>query len=716
MGTSANLSDALVIKEENVFLVTPRDGRLALDEQHGLGLWYRDCRFLSGYALLVNGEPPVLLQASDALGNSAIHDLTNPELALAPGVSLPAQSMSLRCERVVGAGGSLRERLELRNHHRRPVRLRLDVLLAADFQPMLVTRGLVAPHERPAHVERAGSAVRFSLLGRDGVLRTTTVEPNVEPAAAELSPGDRERTAATAALRFDVDVPAGGTRALTLDLVACEVGDGAASVAGPRPAADRTRVQSDEELFDRVLARSLQDLDMLRSQLAGRSYYSAGVPWYATLFGRDGLIAAMQMLAFEPDVAADTLRLLGGLLGHEVDDTRDEQPGRVLHELRVGEPAALGETPFARYYGTVDATPLWLSLLSDHADWSGNLELFRELRPQVDATLDWMERCGDLDGDGLIEYLRRAPNGLVNQGWRDSWDGVPYADGTPLEPPTALVEVQGYAIRALGGVARLFELEGDGERAERLRERAHRLRLGLERFWVEDTASYAIGLDGDKRPGSSLTSNPGHLLWARAISGERARSVRDVLMGEAMFSGWGVRTLAAGHPGYNPIGYHMGSVWPHDNALIAHGLREYGFDDDFNRLFGALLEASSRFADYRLPELFGGHARTPGEAPVPYPVACRPQAWAAGSIPYLLTAGLGLYADGLSRRLRIVRPALPRRLDWLEVEGLRVAGARVDLRFERAGDEIAVVDASVDGELELVVDRSGEVQVADPPA
>jgi glycogen debranching enzyme len=712
MEKNVSLSEALVIKEENVFLVTPRDGSLPLDEQHAFGLWYRDCRFLSGYGLFVNGEPPVLLQASDAVGTSAIHDLTNPELPMATGASLPAQSLSLRCERVVGARGCLSERLELANHHSEPVHLRIEVVLGADFQPMLVTRGLVAPHERRAHVERDGTGLRFSVLGRDGVLRTTAVEPSIEPAATELSPGDGDRAAATAALGFEVAVPAGGTRELTLDLTASEIGHGPLGVVGPRAAPERTRVRSDEELFDRVLARSLQDLEMLRSQLAGRTYYSAGVPWYATLFGRDGLIGAMQMLAFEPDVAADTLRLLGSMLGREVDDTRDEQPGRVLHELRVGEPATLGETPFARYYGTVDATPLWLSLLSDHADWTGSLDLFRELRPQVDAALDWMERYGDLDGDGLIEYQRRAPDGLVNQGWRDSWDGVPYADGTPLQPPTALVEVQGYAVRALRGVARLLELDGDAEQAEGLRERADRLRPALDQFWVADAAAYAIGLDGDKRPGSTLTSNPGHLLWAGAISGERARSVRDVLMGEAMFSGWGVRTLAAGHPGYNPIGYHTGSVWPHDNALIACGLREYGFDDDFDRLFGTLLEASSQFADYRLPELFGGHARTPGESPVPYPVACRPQAWAAGSIPYLLTTGLGLYADGLSRRLRVVRPTLPRWLTSLELEGLRVAGASVDLRFERLGDEVAVVDVAVDGELELVVDRAGQVQVA----
>jgi glycogen debranching enzyme len=463
-------------------------------------------------------------------------------------------------------------------------------------------------------------------------------------------------------------------------------------------------VRSDEELFDRVLARSLDDLELLRSELDGYSYYAAGVPWYVTLFGRDALISAMQMLAFAPEIAADTLRLLGSLQGRQDDELRAEQPGRILHELRVGEPATLGETPFARYYGTADATPLWLCLLADHSDWSGNLELFRELRPQVDAALAWMEGDGDPDGDALIEHRAGHAGGLANQGWRDSWDGVPDDTGAPLSAPVALVEVQGYAIRALRGVARLIELDGDAPRAERLRDRADRIELALERFWLPGVRSYAIGLAGDKRAGSGLTSNPGHLLWARALASERARGVRDALMGDALFSGWGVRTLAAGHPGYNPIGYHTGSVWPHDNALIAAGLREYGFDTEFDRLFGALLEAASRFPDYRLPELFGGHDVTAGEGPVPYPVACRPQAWAAGSIPYLLTTGLGIRAAGLEGRLQLVRPSLPAWLGSISLEGLRVAGASVDLRFERSADGVALVDSRVDGDLELSVE------------
>jgi glycogen debranching enzyme len=423
------------------------------------------------------------------------------------------------------------------------------------------------------------------------------------------------------------------------------------------------------------------------------------VPWFATLFGRDSLIAAMQTLVFGPEVAAGTLRALGGLLGRVVDDARDEEPGKVPHELRVGEPATLGETAFARYYGSADSTPLWLCLLCDHADWTGDLDLFRELRPQVDAALAWLDR--HLDRDSLIEYRRRSPGGLLNQGWRDSPSGVPDAGGRPLVPPVALVEVQGYAVRALRGIARLLELAGEAERAERAREQGERLAAGLDRFRTAGEGSYAIGLGGAGRRGSALTSNQGHLLWAEAIPAERARGIRDVLMGEAMFCGWGIRTLGEGHAGYNPLGYHTGSVWPHDTAMIAAGLRRYGFDEDFGALFEGLLEAASLLQDDRMPELFGGFPRRKDEAPIPYPVACRPQAWAAGAIPHLLIAGLGLRPDALHGRLRVVRPRLPRWVWRLSLEGVRVGDAHVDLRFERAGNQVVLTGARTEGNLQL---------------
>ena len=676
-----NLAEALVIKRGNLFMVTRRDGDLPADPG-GFGLWYRDCRHLSAHRLLLDGAAPELLQASDAPGTRAVHELSGA-----------GRAVSLRVERVLEEEpGVLVESIVLRSHEPVGMRLSLELSLDADFEPMLVVRGLVERPSRPP-VEHAfdGNSLRWTTTGRDGVVRTTTVEPSEPPASA-----------GGGVLRFEMDLPGRGERRLELRIAAGESGEERHRRVNVQ--SEPTQVRSDDELFDRILARSLRDLDMLRSELDGRSYFAAGIPWFATLFGRDSLIAATQTLAFVPDVAADTLHLLGDRLGRAYDDAHEEDPGKVLHELRVGEPAALGETPFARYHGSADATPLWLCLLADHADWSGSLELFRELRPQVEAALEWIDGPGDPDGDGLVEYQRRSRHGLRNQGWKDSPDGVPDAGGAPLEPPVALVEVQGYVVRALRGIARLFELDGDASRSEALRARAAEVEAALARFWAFDPGGYAIGLGGDKRPGTGLASNQGHLLWAGAVPPDRAGSVRDLLMGEHMFSGWGVRTLSDRNPAFNPLGYHTGSVWPHDTAMFACGLRRYGFDEEFLRVFDALLEAASRFDDYRLPELFGGFARRPGEDPVPYPVACRPQAWAAGSIPWLLSASLGLEPDALAGRLRVVRPLLPRWVGRLSLEGMRVGEARVDLRFERAGTQVVLADARTEGNVQLVLE------------
>jgi glycogen debranching enzyme len=676
-----NLAEALVIKRGNLFMVSPRDGDLPADPG-GFGLWYRDCRYLSVHRLRLDGERPELLQASDSPGTRALHELSGA-----------GRAVSLRVERVLEEEpGVLVESIVLRSHGPADTRHLLELSLDADFEPMLVVRGLVERPSRPP-VERAfdGNALRWTTTGRDGVVRATTVEPSESPASTEGG-----------VLRFEMDLPGRGERRIELRVAVCD--SAYVRTSPPRSKDQCTEVRSDDELFDRILARSLRDLDMLRSELDGRSYFAAGIPWFATLFGRDSLIAATQALAFVPDVAADTVRLLGDRLGRVYSDEHEEDPGKVLHELRVGEPAALGETPFARYHGSADATPLWLCLLADHADWSGSLELFRRLRPQVDAALQWIAGPGDPDGDGLVEYLRRSRHGLRNQGWKDSPDGVPDAGGGPLEPPVALIEVQGYVARALRGIARLFELDGDPSRAEALRARAAEVEAALARFWAFDPGGYAIGLAGDKRPGTRLASNQGHLLWAGAVPPDRAGSVRDLLVAEHMFSGWGVRTLSERNPAFDPLGYHTGSVWPHDTAMFACGMRRYGFDEDFLRVFDALLEAASRFDDYRLPELFGGFARRPGEDPVPYPLACRPQAWAAGSIPWLLAACLGLEPDALHGRLRVVRPLLPGWVGRLSLEGMRVGSARVDLRFERAGAQVVLADAHIDGDMQIVLD------------
>ncbi|MEA2407765.1 MAG: hypothetical protein QOE69_1884 [Thermoleophilaceae bacterium] len=701
LGSIPNLAETLVIKDGNLFMVTLRDGRLPAGVPHPLGLWFRDCRFLCAHELLIGGELPRLLTSTDAEGTVAVHELTNPDLDLGDGRSLPAESLRVRVERRVEAAGALRQRIAVQSYHRAPVSLPLELRLGADFLPMLELRGIVPGHERPA--PEAGPD-GFTTVGRDGVRRTTRLRATPAP-----------RTTGDGSLTFDLELEARGAIDVVLDFEVSERNGELAPIVPPNDYEDGTKVSSDQQLFNRILERSLDDLRLLHSELDGQSYYAAGVPWFATLFGRDSLITAFQTLSFVPGIAEGTVRLLAGRLGQRYDDAHDEEPGKVIHELRVGEPATLGETPFARYYGSVDATPLFLCLLCRHADWSGNLDLFRELRGPAEAALEWIDRYGDLDGDGLIEYKRRAPQGLETQGWKDSVDGIPDELGEPLATPVALVEVQGYVIRAKRLMARMFELDGEGARAERLRDEATALEAELERFWLPDSGCYAIGLDRDKRPGSGLTSNQGHLLWAGAVSVERAGAIRDTLMSDDMFTGWGVRTLASTHPAYNPVGYHTGSVWPHDSSLIAFGLRRYGFDEDFTLIFEGLLEAASRFGDYRLPELFAGFAREEFDEPVPYPVACQPQAWAAGSIPFLLKWGLGLSPDALNRRLRIVRPSLPRWLDKVDVTGLELGDTRIDLRFERAGSHVVLADARIDGDAEVVLEIASDRRgLADP--
>jgi glycogen debranching enzyme len=707
-----NLSETTVIKEGNAFCVALRDGRLPVAGDHPLGVYLDDCRHLRGHEIWLGGSVPRLLIASDSAGTTAVFELTNPELILRDGRQLPLQSLRVRLERRMLAR-AMSECITLHSYAREPFELELELRFDADFRPMLEVRGMLSPIVRKVRREAQGDTLTFAAVGLDDRERSTTI--SCAGAVAEedgrlrlqvaLDPGEER----TLNVMFALGQSGDPARTAPLD------GDGAGQRASMSTAAaeadawlaDRFRVELDDELIDRVLRRSLLDMRLLASDLGGQRYLAAGVPWYATLFGRDSIVAALQMLAFDPGMAADTLRLLAARLGTRVDDEHDEEPGKVVHELRMGELAVREITPLARYYGSVDATPLFLCLLCEHADWTGSLDLFRELRPQVEQAMRWIDEYGDLDGDALLEYRSRSSAGLVNQGWKDSWDGVVAEDGTPLHAPIALVEAQGYATAAKTRLARLFELEGEPGRARELRAGAARIAEGLERFWLEEEGFYSMALDGDKRPSRALASNQGHLLWALAVSQERGAAIRDALMSESSYSGWGVRTLGANERAFNPVGYHTGSVWPHDNAFFAVGLRRYGFDEAFLRIFEDLLDAAASFTDYRLPELFAGFSRTDYEDPVPYPVACSPQAWAAGALPSMLTAGLGLIPDALAGTLRIRRPSLPRHIGRLALSGLRVGNARVDLLFERiAGREatVALTDAKIDGDLEVVLE------------
>jgi glycogen debranching enzyme len=690
-----DLTRTVVLKSGNAFVVSEPDGEMPIDGPHALGVYRDDGRFLLGHELRIGGARPRLLVVSAPTGARSVHELTNPDLELPSGRRLPLQTLQLRLERRLLDDSTLQEQIHIHLYGREPIELDIDLALAADFRPMLALRGMAGLSAPEVRIDAADGGVRFSARGADRVLRTTTVTavPAPEHAGAgrlrfklELRPGEARDVEVT--LRLQEDRPPWG---------------------GPRSAdpAAPTQVRADDELFNRVLERSLLDLRMLRSSLDGQAYYAAGIPWFATLFGRDSLITAMEMVAWSPDMAAQTLRVLAERLGRRVDSVHEEEPGKVIHELRVGEVAAVDVTPLSRYYGTVDATPLFLCLLAEHAQWSGSLALFGELRNAVEATLEWIDRYGDHDGDGLLDYRASSPDGLRNQGWRDSEDGVMDEHGTPLAPPIALIEPQAYTVRAKRDIAALFAHAGEQERADALTAEAAALEGRLERFWLPQRRFYSMGLDAAGRASGALASNQGHALWAAAVSPQRAQAVRDALMGDGLFSGWGIRTLGRHEAAFNPVGYHLGTVWPHDTAICAAGLRNYGHDEDFVTLFEALLEAASHAEDYRLPELFAGFSRTQFETPVPYPVACQPQAWAAGAIPYLLSTGLGLHAAGLERVLRIRRPSLPRWVSRVEVNDLCVGDARVDLLFERAGPRIALTDARVHGDLDVVLEVAG---------
>ncbi|HEX8939658.1 MAG TPA: glycogen debranching N-terminal domain-containing protein [Candidatus Limnocylindrales bacterium] len=730
-GTSSvvhGIADALVIKSGDIFFLCKPDGDVPVDGDHGYGLYHADCRFLRGYELRIEGDVGDRLASSAGQGDTAVIELTNPDIRAGDGRTLPKERVGLTWTRALDGGRlRLQDTIALENFSLERSRFTLGLHLDARFEDIFDIRGLL--DEEPGRLHppawRDGRLV-FAYDGADD--RERRLEVTFDPA-----PTHRDGEQAS----FEVDLDPRETQQIAIGLQVVmrplrngeQRGDGRTASSGrdaeatkavdhPRPThtgarhgggsrteVRPTEVRSNSLLLEGILRRSLEDLRVLRSEESGQEYFAAGLPWFGTLFGRDSLLTAVEMLPYDPWIAEQTLRVLASRQGSQVDDYREEQPGKILHELRVGELAALGAIPHTPFYGTVDATPLFCLLFARHATWTGSLDLFHELREHVDRALDWIDGYGDSDADGFTDYASSTGRGLVNQGWKDSGDAIANADGSLATPPIALVEVQGYVYAAKHELAALYGRAGDGAKAERLRKEAQQLRQRFEdRFWMEGRGTYALALQRDGKPAEVVSSNPGQALWGGIASPARAAGVRDSLMADSMFSGWGVRTLSVDERRYNPIGYHLGTVWPHDNALVAAGLRRYGFDDEADRIASGIIEAAARFPEYRLPEVFAGYDRSRFAVPVHYPVACHPQAWAAGAVPYLLMTMLGVEARAFDHQLRIARPALPGFVDSLELHGLRVGQAEADLRFERTASGVAVEAMEVRGDLRIFVE------------
>ena len=692
------------LKHNDQFAIFDKQGNFKGGQDGPDGLFYKDTRFLSEMTLTLGGAEPLQLGSVVLDDNGAmVVDLTNADLHTGAGrMWLQRETVHLSRFKFLSDNTSY-ERLRLHAYSviGRPVPL--AVTFDADFADLFEVRGERRPRRGHREIERlSDSAIEFRYTGLDDVERR---------AAIHFDPPPDELTDHGAVWLADLDE----TSQQTIVIKTCCSIDGGRQA--PRPAVpaframrsgrvrahrNRVTVSSTNPQFDAILARAWSDLDMLATDTPWGSYPYAGVPWYSTIFGRDGIITALQMLWCAPYLAKGVLTTLAALQATDIDPVADAQPGKILHEMRGGEMAGLGEVPFGRYYGSVDSTPLFVMLAAEYAERTGDLETIRTIWPNILAALRWMDEYGDVDGDGFIEYARMTDQGLTNQGWKDSSDSIFHADGRLAQGPIALCEVQAYAYAGKRGAARLARRLGEAETARELDRQSGVLQGRFEEsFWVDELSTYALALDGQKRPCKVLSSNAGHCLFAGIASPERARLVADTLVGPRFHSGWGVRTIATGEARYNPMSYHNGSIWPHDNALIALGLARYGHKQGVRTIFEGIVESATYDEFRRLPELFCGFSRRRRRGPTSYPVACSPQAWAAAAPFAFLVAATGLEIDHDNAELRLHRPTLPAFLDELTIRNIAFGNSRIDLRLARTGDDVTTA----------VIERSGPATV-----
>ncbi len=691
------------LKHDDTFIVLDSHGDIGASAGGPDGLFNADTRYLARLELLLDQVQPLLLGSNLRDDNSALAvDLTNPDVYRQGRIVLPKDMLHI-VRTVFLWRGTAYQRIGLQNHGDRAVSFELTLLFDNDFADLFEVRGEKRPRRGIGSAKLLGPAdVLLEYAGLDGVSRCTTLHFDPRPTRLGVN---------SATYRFDL-VPQ-ETSSLFL-AVSCNKG------AGVKPArffrgllahrreirrstAGATSIETSNDIFNEVLCQSMADLNILMTDTPQGRYPYAGIPWYSTTFGRDGLITALQMLWIDPRVARGVLRRLAVYQATAVDPLADAEPGKILHEMRGGEMASLREVPFAKYYGSVDATPLFVLLAGLYVQRTGDEQTLAELWPAIEAALSWIDGAGDPDGDGFVEYRRASEEGLANQGWKDSYDAIFHADGRLAEGYIALAEVQGYvfAAKQMGALCALRL--GRREIAQRLTVEAEQLAARFEEaFWCEELGTYALALDGDKRPCEVRTSNAGQLLFSGMVSEERARKVAADLMRPHFFSGWGIRTVALGEARYNPMSYHDGSVWPHDNALIALGLARYGLKHSVEALFKGLFEAATYMDLRRLPELFCGFRRERHRGPTLYPVACAPQAWASATPFTLLEAALGLEFDAARGEIRLRNPHLPAFLNEVILRELSLGDASIDLCIRRHGNGVSME----------VLRRRGQIQVA----
>ncbi len=669
-----------------------------------MGLFHEGTRYLSGFELFLENQRPLLLSSTVRRDNALIVDLTNPDFTDGPVGPLARDTIHVFSTTFLWEGACY-SRFRFHNYGLRALDFDLSLRFAADYADIFEIRG--TPRQRRGHKLDAVAGRSSVVLGYEGL------DGRVRRTRLAFSPTPDELTDSLASLHLQLRPRAEQSLDVTISF---ELGRRAPRTASFGEALERSvatlesrrtccaNVETSNQRFNEWLDRSASDLQMMVTETPHGLYPYAGVPWFSTVFGRDGILTAYEMLWLDPSLARGVLAFLAAAQASEVIPDKDAEPGKIVHELRKGEMAALGEVPFGSYYGSIDATPLFVVLAGAYWRRTGDLAFIGSIWPNIERALAWMDDHGDLDGDGFVEYSRRASAGLIVQGWKDSSDSVFHRDGTLAEGPIALCEVQGYVYAARRQAAELARMLGRAEMAERLERQAAELRESFERvFWREEISTYALALDGEKRPCEVRASNAGHCLFAGIANPQRGWRVSHTLLNETSFSGWGIRTLDANEARYNPMSYHNGSVWPHDNAIVALGMARYGRKDGAVKVLQGLFEASLHFDLHRMPELFCGFHQRANEGPTLYPVACAPQAWAAGAVFLLLQACLGLEVDAPNLRICLERPELPEGLDRIAVRNLQVGEARVDLILDRHERDVGVHLERREGPVEVVM-------------
>ena len=693
-----------VLKHGETFGVFDRYGDIQPVGRGTQGVFHQGTRFLSRQEVFLNNDRPMLLSSTVKEDNALLAvDLTNPDLYRDGRIAIPRGSVHVFRSRFLWNGVSY-ERFRLSNYSLAPVKMTLSIRFEADFADIFEVRG----KKRERKGRMLPNVLRKDLL----VLRYEGLDEVTREARIQFSPEPLEISASQAT--FGIELEPKGEISVAV-MVACDVADchrpflsydAAMGEAGLAFGAEQTEdcaIQTSNAQFNEWWNRSVLDVRMMVTDTNEGPYPYAGVPWFSTPFGRDGVITALECLWIRPELSRGVLAYLASTQAKEVNPAQDAEPGKILHETRKGEMAALNEIPFGLYYGSVDSTPLFVMLAGAYYERTADLAFIQSIWPNLEAALTWMDTFGDPDRDGFVEYVRKSPTGLDNQGWKDSHDSISHADGSLAEGPIALCEVQGYVYDAKVQASKLAEALGYVDRASQLRRQARSLKERFDdAFWCEESSTYALALDGQKRPCQVKTSNAGHCLYTGIASDEHARRVAETLMSDELFSGWGVRTLADSERRYNPMSYHNGSIWPHDNAMIAVGLARYGLKSGVEKIMTGMFEVSLVLDFHRLPELFCGFVRRPGQGLTRYPVACNPQAWAAGSAFMVLQACLGLSIVASEHKIVFNHPILPEFIDKMVIKNLKVGTASVDLLLRRHDLDVGITVNRRVGKVEVV--------------